>query len=392
MVRLHPVGMGGDYYAFSLPGRSIMSLYFLPLGATNQATSQSDDVHSVSITLRQKNKLKIVKQNMKAGSLWQYTAPVEETISVWIRDQLNKSINANERKSAVPVEVARVMVIASIRNVSISGVKKSNFGCFMPTPMIVDRCAHLINTSYYPSSSNVTSNVLLTAPSHLCPEDKIDIRSNTETKLKSILVKWNKDAEEITVQREARTKVFMINSQTTMMNVVSYGGEKGIFIHEIPEYSQWMTDPAFPIAMPDGFEGALYVIATRYKAKDNRSVSVQQELLKPSLHRLMPSPKTRLIVVRMYYRRYLPILRGEVNGTPVACIVALNRRAAPSPIFAKPTTTPPSTMIAMTTEEECLVDGREESAPMTQGASLRTLSNNLLAICICLMIYNESKH
>ncbi|VDM91996.1 unnamed protein product [Litomosoides sigmodontis] len=62
---VHPVGMGGDYYAFSLPGRSIMSLYFLPLGATNQATSQSDDVHSVSITLRQKNKLKIVKQNMK---------------------------------------------------------------------------------------------------------------------------------------------------------------------------------------------------------------------------------------------------------------------------------------------------------------------------------------
>ncbi|VDK74710.1 unnamed protein product [Litomosoides sigmodontis] len=65
MFLVHPVGMGGDYYAFSLPGRSIMSLYFLPLGATNQATSQSDDVHSVSITLRQKNKLKIVKQNMK---------------------------------------------------------------------------------------------------------------------------------------------------------------------------------------------------------------------------------------------------------------------------------------------------------------------------------------
>lgn len=44
-----------------------------------------------------------------------------------------------------------------------------------------------------------------------------------------------------------------------MMNVVNYGGEKGIFIHEIPEYSQWISDPTVRVALPRGFQGLVYV-------------------------------------------------------------------------------------------------------------------------------------
>lgn len=62
---VHPVGMGGDYYAFSLPGPSTTTLYFLPLGTTNETISQSHGVHNVSITVRQNNKLETIKQSMK---------------------------------------------------------------------------------------------------------------------------------------------------------------------------------------------------------------------------------------------------------------------------------------------------------------------------------------
>lgn len=81
--------------------------------------------------------------SVQAGSLWQYTIPVEQTVSVWIRDELNKSTTVRN------FEMARIMVIASIRNVSISGVKKAGFACFMPTPMVVDRLF------FYESSKSV---------------------------------------------------------------------------------------------------------------------------------------------------------------------------------------------------------------------------------------------
>ncbi|EFO15332.2 hypothetical protein LOAG_13178 [Loa loa] len=64
---VHPVGMGGDYYGFSLPGPSTTTLYFLPLGATNETISQSYGIHNVSITVRQNNKSEMIKQIMKVG-------------------------------------------------------------------------------------------------------------------------------------------------------------------------------------------------------------------------------------------------------------------------------------------------------------------------------------
>lgn len=42
-----------------------MSLYFLPLGATNKTISGSHGDHDVKITLRQKDELKTIRQNMK---------------------------------------------------------------------------------------------------------------------------------------------------------------------------------------------------------------------------------------------------------------------------------------------------------------------------------------
>ncbi|EFO16009.1 hypothetical protein LOAG_12500 [Loa loa] len=59
--------MGGDYYGFSLPGPSTTTLYFLPLGATNETISQSYGIHNVSITVRQNNKSEMIKQIMKVN-------------------------------------------------------------------------------------------------------------------------------------------------------------------------------------------------------------------------------------------------------------------------------------------------------------------------------------
>uniref|UniRef100_A0A183HM07 Glyco_hydro_38C domain-containing protein n=1 Tax=Onchocerca flexuosa TaxID=387005 RepID=A0A183HM07_9BILA len=62
---VHPVGMGGDFYAFSLPGPSTVTLYFLPLGATNKTILQSHGVHNVLITARENDKLEIMNQTMQ---------------------------------------------------------------------------------------------------------------------------------------------------------------------------------------------------------------------------------------------------------------------------------------------------------------------------------------
>ncbi|KAK6114687.1 hypothetical protein QQG55_57125 [Brugia pahangi] len=75
LLTVYPVGMGGDYYGFSLPGSSTVTIYLLPLERTNETISET---HHISIIEKQNNKLKTIKQNMKAGSLWQFTAYVEK--------------------------------------------------------------------------------------------------------------------------------------------------------------------------------------------------------------------------------------------------------------------------------------------------------------------------
>uniref|UniRef100_A0A0R3RSH4 Calpain_III domain-containing protein n=1 Tax=Elaeophora elaphi TaxID=1147741 RepID=A0A0R3RSH4_9BILA len=264
---VHPVGMGGDYYAFSLPGRSTMTLYFLPLEAANKTISQSHDVHNVSITLKQKNKLETIKQSMEAGSLWQYTAPVEQTISVWIRDQLSNSnatrVKKLKARTMSNVELARLIIIASVRDISIAEGKKTDFGCFMPTPMIVDRCAELTNPVYYPATEDFANNVLLTAPSHQCPQDTIDIRSSMKTEPKSLSVIWDEAAEQISLKGKASSKTFAIISRTTIMNIVHRGNNKGSFIHEVPAYSQWVNGDS-AVIVPKDSQGTLYVLADDY--------------------------------------------------------------------------------------------------------------------------------
>ncbi|VDK89383.1 unnamed protein product [Litomosoides sigmodontis] len=394
--------MGGDYYAFSLPGRSIMSLYFLPLGATNQATSQSDDVHSVSITLRQKNKLKIVKQNMKAGSLWQYTAPVEETISVWIRDQLNKSINANERKSAVPtisnVEMARMIVIALVRYLSVSGNMTTDVGCFMPTPMIVDRCAKLTNPVYYPASSDFARNVLLTAPSHLCPQDTINIRSSVTVEAKSLSVKWDKEAEKINLNDKVSEKTFAIISGTTVMNIVNRGGNNGSFIHEIPAYSQWVNGDT-SIVIPSGSQATLYVLADDY----GREATMEgfeypnfetMEDVSPDFSLFLYTRRLHAGVYRVGIDqklggRYIAIVISETSGYSIGYVGSINIHRIPPPIFQQYSTTADVTTTELATTP--FIVSTVTTVTTTQGASLTALSSNLLAICICFMAYGESR-
>lgn len=56
---------------------------------------------------------------------------MEQAVSVWVRDQ-PAAVNGVD-------STVRMIVIATIRNFSVSGMKKTGFGCFMPTPMVVDR-------------------------------------------------------------------------------------------------------------------------------------------------------------------------------------------------------------------------------------------------------------
>ncbi|VDK53249.1 unnamed protein product, partial [Gongylonema pulchrum] len=53
---VHPIGMAGDYYAFSLPMPTFedgtSSIYLMPLGATNKTRLLKGDIHNVSLTIR----------------------------------------------------------------------------------------------------------------------------------------------------------------------------------------------------------------------------------------------------------------------------------------------------------------------------------------------------
>ncbi|VBB30659.1 unnamed protein product [Acanthocheilonema viteae] len=359
--------MGGDFYAFSLPGRSTMTLYLLPLGATNETISQSYDVHSVSLKVRQKNKIINIKQDMKAGSLWQYRERVEQTISIWIHDELN---NTDVRKSVQNnsiIKIARMIVIASIRDIAIAGTKKNDFACFMPTPMIVDRCARLTNPTYHPARQAFAHNLLFTAPSHLCPEETIDIKSDLTTEWTSLSVKWDEDVEEVSMKKIGDKSKFIMQSGRTMMNIINYGGSNGIYLHEIPEYSQWISDESFTTWVPPGFIGAAYALMASGETPSNLS------LYKLSLN------------THSAYRLIRHILQ---------------------PIFAAPTTIAPLTTTTVTEtvtaeDEECIADfaviNSSTKSPtstrikMRKIASLMALSNSLFAICICFMAYSENE-
>uniref|UniRef100_A0A0R3RY44 DUF4433 domain-containing protein n=1 Tax=Elaeophora elaphi TaxID=1147741 RepID=A0A0R3RY44_9BILA len=310
MFLVHPVGMGGDYYAFSLPGRSTMTLYFLPLGTTNETMSQNHDVHNVSITLKQtNNKLETIKQDMKAGSLWQYTAPVERTVSIWIRDQLNnhsaKEIESTERAMS-DIGIPRMMVIASIRDISIGGVKKTDFSCFMPTPLIVDRCAKLTNPVYHPVIKAFANDFLFTAPSHQCPQDKFVVFFCTF------------------VDKKFLNKINVL--RTAMMNIVNFGGGKGTFIYEIPEYSQWITDHVIPVRIPKNYNATLRV---RFSLlKQINAIGAQGEEAPHNItlhHAAIASDTIWIFHVEGNFDRYLPIVIAETDQTSVGYIPAINR-------------------------------------------------------------------
>ncbi|KAL3997230.1 hypothetical protein ACH3XW_10015 [Acanthocheilonema viteae] len=396
MFLVHPVGMGGDFYAFSLPGRSTMTLYLLPLGATNETISQSYDVHSVSLKVRQKNKIINIKQDMKAGSLWQYRERVEQTISIWIHDELN---NTDVRKSVQNnsiIKIARMIVIASIRDIAIAGTKKNDFACFMPTPMIVDRCARLTNPTYHPARQAFAHNLLFTAPSHLCPEETIDIKSDLTTEWTSLSVKWDEDVEEVSMKKIGDKSKFIMQSGRTMMNIINYGGSNGIYLHEIPEYSQWISDESFTTWVPPGFIGAAYALMASGETPSNLSL-YKLSLNTHSAYRLSFQGK---------FTRYLPIIIGEGNGTSIGYIPAINLRHILQPIFAAPTTIAPLTTTTVTEtvtaeDEECIADfaviNSSTKSPtstrikMRKIASLMALSNSLFAICICFMAYSENE-
>ncbi|VBB25667.1 unnamed protein product [Acanthocheilonema viteae] len=360
---VHPVGMGGDYYAFSLPGRGTMTLYFLPFGATNETIAQSHGVHNVSITVRQNNKLETVKQTMKAGSLWQYTAPVEQTISIWIRDQLNNP-NITKRRSKVRtisnVEIARLIVIASVR-----------------------RCAKLTDPVYYPTSEEFANNLLLTAPSHLCPQDEIDIRSSMKEDPKSLLVKWDEAAERISLKDEFLKKTFAIISGTTIMNIVHYGGNNGSFLHEIPAYSQWVNGDS-SVVVPKDSKATLYVLADDYGREATMEgfeypyfETVEDVSTDFSLYlytRSLNPGVYRVGIDQELGGRYIAILISEMNRHSIGYVAAINLDLTTTEL----TTTPlmVSTMTTVTT---------------TQAASLSVLANSLLAIYVCFLAYDESE-
>ncbi|EFO15356.2 hypothetical protein LOAG_13154 [Loa loa] len=329
--------MGGDYYGFSLPGPSTTTLYFLPLGATNETISQSYGIHNVSITVRQNNKSEMIKQIMKAGSLWHYTTSVEETISIWIRDQLNdnnsvKRIRSKVRKTS-NVEKARLLIIASVWYISVSEIKKTEIGCFMPTPMIVDRCAKLTNTVYYPTNKALASNILFTAPSHLCPPDTIDIM-NAIKQSNSLSIKWDEAAEKTNLQDRVLKKTFAITSGTTIMNIVHYGGNEGMSIHEIPAYSQWVNGDS-SVVVPKGANATLYVLADDFgREATMEGFEYPQfdpvEDVSPDFSLFLYTRKLGAGVYRVGIDqelggRYIAIVIAEFNQTTIGYVAAINR-------------------------------------------------------------------
>ncbi|KAK6114688.1 hypothetical protein QQG55_57130 [Brugia pahangi] len=243
----------------------------------------------------------------------------------------------------------------------------------MPTPMIVDRCARLTIPAYYPMNKAFANNILLTAPSNDCPMENVDI---IFAKVDLLPMKWNKSPEPINVNEKFCKKSLAIKSTTTSMNIINYGGNKGIFIHEIPAYSQWINDDIFPVIVPEGSHASLHVILSNYSEKAVRK-NVQNVII-------------------------------EFNHTSIGYIAAISLPRISPPMFTKyshiihlkkikPEAT---TLLTTTTEEECFVDATATepvAAPLiattkiTQGASVNILSNNLFAICIFFIVCAERK-
>ncbi|VDM13855.1 unnamed protein product, partial [Wuchereria bancrofti] len=324
LLTVYPVGMGGDYYGFSLPGNSTVTIYLLPLERINETIPEN---HHISIIEKQDNELKTIKQNMTAGSLWKFTTHVEKTISIWIRDQLS-DINSTKEigQRAWNNEIGPLMVIVSIRNISILGVTKKDFGCFMPTPMIVDRCAKLTIPAYYPMNKAFANNILLTPPSNQCPMEKIDIMF---AKIDSLPIKWNKAPEPINVNEKFCRRTLAVKSTTTSMNIVNYGGNKGLFIHEIPAYSQWINDDIFPVVVPEGSQASLHVILSNYNEKAVRKdvQNANEEFNNFRFSYSITSLSPGFWRMRAQYgrkRRYVPVVIIEFNHTSIGYIAAIS--------------------------------------------------------------------
>ncbi|KAM3720093.1 Phosphoglucomutase-like protein [Dirofilaria immitis] len=394
---VHPVGMGGDYYAFSLPGPSIITLYFLPLGATNETISQNDGIHHVSMRLRENDKLEIINQTMQAGSLWQYTAFVEHSMSVWIRDQLNDPILTTETQTALNIKKARLIIIASARDIIASG-RSTDFGCHMPTPTIVDRCGELTNPVYYPAGQGFATNLLLTAPTQLCPQEVIDFRTNIETSNR-VSMNWNKAAKEISVKDKIlKQKTFAVVSEKAIMNIVHHGGTKGSFIHEIPAYSQWVNGDS-SIIVPVNSTATIYVLADDY-GKDVVMEGFDYPLFEPMddvspdfslflyTHKLKPGVY-RVGIDQELGGRYIAVVIAELGQHSIGYVAAINLNRIPSPIFVDHSTTVSSTTTEPTTTS--LVVSTMTTVTTTQSASIHLFSHILFVICICFIIYGKDK-
>uniref|UniRef100_A0A183D4L0 ThiF domain-containing protein n=1 Tax=Gongylonema pulchrum TaxID=637853 RepID=A0A183D4L0_9BILA len=150
--------------------------------------------------------------------LWMYaeTAQSEERLmTVWIRDRLveqnshstRMTKNARRKKlqggTEAPLEDivrnAKMLVIVSIRKISTDIFP--DYGCHMPTPMVVDRCDLLTNPDYHIAEISRCKKLLITPPTNSCQPDLMDYYNAGSKNLD----KSEKISEEICVIRSKRT-------------------------------------------------------------------------------------------------------------------------------------------------------------------------------------------
>uniref|UniRef100_A0A915PLI8 IgGFc-binding protein N-terminal domain-containing protein n=1 Tax=Setaria digitata TaxID=48799 RepID=A0A915PLI8_9BILA len=368
---VHPVGMGGNYYSFSIPTHITATVYFLPLGATNQTIWQEHGVHDVSITIGENNQL-------KAGSLWQYTTATQKPISLWIRDQLEEFVSKPKlRNSLDQMNVTRLLIVVSVRGMHSREGVDADIAHYMPTTMIVDRCAELRIPAHYPVAKSFSNDVLMTAPSPFCPQETIEIKTSL-TESDSLLMKWDETSSIISLHGKISKDTFIISSQTTIMNIVHCGGENGFFLHEVPPYSQWVNGDSAVVIPPD-HKATLYVLADDYgreatlEGHEYPYFETLEDIVSDFSLFLykgtLISGAYRIGIDQELGGRYIAIVIGESDRSSIAYVAAINLNLT----TREPTTTPllASTMTTVTT---------------TQTASLDVISNNLFAICVCLIV------
>ncbi|VDM92924.1 unnamed protein product [Onchocerca ochengi] len=321
-------------------------------------------------------------------------------MSVWIRDQLDnpnvtKQVKSRLRTKSI-IEKARLIVIASARDILVPG-QSTDFGCYMPTPMIVNRCAKLVTPAYYPANKAFTTNLLFTAPSHLCPQEIIDLKTSI-VKSNTISMKWDKAAKLINMKDKVSKETFAITSETTIMNIVHRGGSSGSFIHEVPAYSQWVNGDS-AIIVPEGTKATLVILADDYgreatmesfeyplfevmdDVSSDFSLFLYTRPLEPGVYRVG--------IDQELGGRYIAIIMAEFSQYSIGYVAAINLHRIPPPIFLEYSSTASLTTTELTTTP--LIVSTMTTVTTTQTASLVVLSNNLFAICICFIIYRESK-